>query len=169
MAKLRLCVSALFLVLAFEAGVFAQESKSGAPIPPPQPDDKTLAAARHVLDLTGAVKLGQQIWPPMFEAMKRTQPHVPDSAWTEIDNEFRSYFSSDEFLNSIAAVYARHFTEEELKQLAAFYETPLGKKVIGSLPAIYQECFSVGASAGRDLVQRALERLKEKGYQVVTD
>jgi uncharacterized protein len=166
MIKAKHCPVVLFVLLSFGAAAFAQGSDGGSQT---SPDEKTIAAARHVLDLTGAAKLGEQLWPTMFEALKRTQPSVPESAWEEIDREFRSYFSSDEFLNSIATVYARHFNEDELKQLAAFYETPLGKKVVQNLPEIGQECFSVGASAGRDLTQRALERLKGKGYKIVAD
>ncbi|MGH9763213.1 MAG: DUF2059 domain-containing protein [Blastocatellia bacterium] len=38
----------------------------------------------------------------------------------------------NEFLDPIAAVYARHFSEDELKRLAAFYEIPPGKKMVSS-------------------------------------
>ncbi|MGH9824438.1 MAG: DUF2059 domain-containing protein [Blastocatellia bacterium] len=166
MFKVKFCVAALFALLLFGATAFAQESKGGIPA---GPDEKTLAAARHLLELTGVSKLGQQIWPTMFDALKRSQPAIPESAWDEIDNEFRAFFSSNEFLDPIAGVYARHFSEDELKQLTAFYETPLGKKMVSSLPDITRECMSIGGSIGRDVMQRAMERLKQKGYKPVTD
>lgn len=167
------------LVLLSVAGIASAQDKSAAPpqsaagasVPggAPAVDPKAIIAARHVLDLTGAAKIGNQIWPRMLELLKQSQRGIPDKAWDEIDHEFQSYFSSDDFLNSIAEVYARHFSEDELKQLAVFYETPLGKRVVESLPAISQECMSIGATAGADAAQRALRRLQEKGYKPVTD
>ena len=44
-----------------------------------------------------------------------------------------------ELLDDCAKVYARHFTAEELTELAAFYGTPLGQKLIATQPVLIAE------------------------------
>jgi hypothetical protein len=39
----------------------------------------------------------------------------------------------------VVSVYAKHFSEEDLNQLIAFYESPLGKKAASVLPDIDAE------------------------------
>lgn len=67
----------------------------------------------------------------------------------------------------IAAVYARHFTVGELREMIAFYESPIGRKVTESLPAVGQESMQVGmgwAMKRMPEVQRKIqERLKAEG------
>jgi len=41
--------------------------------------------------------------------------------------------------NQIAKIYATHFTEQELKNLLAFYQSPLGKKAIEEEPKVFVE------------------------------
>ena len=40
-----------------------------------------------------------------------------------------------EIATNVARVFAEHFTEQELKQLTAFYKTPLGQKLVKEEPA----------------------------------
>jgi len=44
------------------------------------------------------------------------------------ENALGQYLSSDLWRDSVAAVYARHFTAEELDAMYAFYSSPVGRK-----------------------------------------
>jgi uncharacterized protein len=37
------------------------------------------------------------------------------------------------------AIYARHFTEDEMHQVSAFYKSPVGAKMLASMPQLMQE------------------------------
>ncbi len=52
----------------------------------------------------------------------------------------------DEVLDDTARIYASHFTEQELKDILAFYQSPLGKKVVAEEPKALDESMS---SAGK--------------------
>lgn len=58
-------------------------------------------------------------------------------------------FTTDEAKNAFAEVYASTFTESELRQLVAFYQTPLGQKVAASQATLTAR----GAEIGRNLAQ----------------
>ncbi len=50
-----------------------------------------------------------------------------------------SNLSYEEEKPFIADLYAKHFTEAELKELTAFYKTPLGQKTLQEMPKLMQE------------------------------
>ncbi|MFM7407780.1 MAG: DUF2059 domain-containing protein [Cuspidothrix sp.] len=61
-------------------------------------------------------------------------------------------------------MYSKYFTNEEIKGIIAFYETPLGKKTLSVLPQISQESTAIGIKYGRQAAERALKKLEEEGY-----
>lgn len=56
------------------------------------------------------------------------------------------YLSWGAMSTEVAAIYRKHFTEAELKALIAFYQSPVGKKSLDTMPAIFQESSLVGQS-----------------------
>ena len=46
---------------------------------------------------------------------------------------------ADHFKIDVAAVYAESFDEDELKELIAFYQSPLGQKLLDRMPALMQK------------------------------
>src|SRR5579859_6882897 len=74
--------------------------------------------------------------------------------------------SKDGFMKGLADVYAKHFTADEIRGLIAFYETPLGQRVLEEQPKITLESMPIGSGWGRRAGERAVERLRQKGYKV---
>lgn len=50
----------------------------------------------------------------------------------------------DEMMAEIGPLYARHYTVAELKELAAFYRTPLGRKMLALSPRLGAESMAIG-------------------------
>jgi len=61
----------------------------------------------------------------------------------------------DEMQAAMTQVYARHYTLEEINQLAAFYRTPLGKKMMAQTPAIAAESMAIS----QQIVMPRVEKL----------
>ena len=74
------------------------------------------------------------------------------------------------FIDLIIPVYAKHFTNEELDGLIAFYESPVGAKTVRVMPQITREAMQIGQAWGQSLgptiVERVKIRFEEKGYQL---
>lgn len=62
---------------------------------------------------------------------------------------FAKYMSWASMKDDMINIYMGEFSEEELKQLGAFYQTPVGKKAIERLPALLAK----GAEMGQKRVQ----------------
>lgn len=59
-------------------------------------------------------------------------------------------------------LYARHFTPAEVKQLAAFYETPAGRKAGEKAPVIAAEGVKIGAGMASDIQAAVMEFMRQR-------
>lgn len=66
------------------------------------------------------------------------------------------YMSWDALRDKYVAIYMETYTEEELKGLSEFYKTPLGQKLIASLPRVMER----SADVGRDAVTGHMDELE---------
>jgi hypothetical protein len=64
----------------------------------------------------------------------------------------------DELYNQVVPLYARHFTQEEVKALTAFYRSPTGKKSLEVMPMLMGE----SAQAAQKLMQERAKRIIEQ-------
>lgn len=118
------------------------------------------ADIKKMMEVTGSGKLGVQVMNQMIGAFKQGQMDVPDKFW----KDFMTEVNPNELVEMCIPSYEKHFTHDEIKQLLAFYETPLGKKMIKTQPAIMQECMIVGQEWGRKLGEKVAKKLKSEGY-----
>jgi len=104
-----------------------------------------------------------------FRAMNKK---VPDPIWDEftrigIEEMKRAL---PELKEPIIAIYDANFSTDEISQLAAFYHSPVGRKIQAQLPQIVQQIATMGQSWGEQAGARAVERIraeaKQKGYNL---
>lgn len=62
-----------------------------------------------------------------------------DKFVVQVRDFFNKYLPPNGFKENMARLYAEAFTENELKQLTDFYNSPLGKKVTATLPELMQK------------------------------
>ena len=73
---------------------------------------------------------------------------------------FARYLSWGEVRGDMVRVYALTYTEDELRQLATFYQTPLGRRLLETAPEL--------ASRSAELTQRRLmEHMPELQQQIM--
>jgi hypothetical protein len=145
-------LASLILALVCLAPALAQQ---GAPA------DDTAAKQqdiRKLLEVTGSAKLGQQVLAQMVQTFKSSNPKVPEQFWDQVMKEF----DSGTMIDLVVPVYERHLTHEDVKGMLAFYESPLGQKLIAVTPAIAQESMQAGQQWGQEIAQRIQKRLQER-------
>jgi hypothetical protein len=69
---------------------------------------------------------------------------------------FGKYMSWAVLKDDMVKIYMAEFTEPEVKELAAFYQTPLGKKTIQRMPALMAK----GSEMGQRRIQEHLPELQ---------
>lgn len=63
---------------------------------------------------------------------------------------------------SLEGVIARHYTVEEMRDLAAFYRTPLGRRLLEATPGLAAEAMRVGQAWGEEVARAALARNRDE-------
>ena len=58
--------------------------------------------------------------------------------------EYEELFNVDEIIERLIPVYDKHYSEEELREIIQFYESPVGQKIFKVTPQIMKE--SIGVS-----------------------
>ncbi|HEY6908913.1 MAG TPA: DUF2059 domain-containing protein [Myxococcales bacterium] len=77
--------------------------------------------------------------PLIAEAEAKSKAKMPPESVEALKKAAQSSMSYDELLSWSAEVYQRHFTPEEMKQLVAFYKSPLGVKLEKEQPRVFSE------------------------------
>lgn len=69
--------------------------------------------------------------------------------------------------DQVAAVYGQTFTVDELRQITAFYRTPVGQKFLEKMPAVFQQTTAVGQAFGlklqNEVREKVADELRKKG------
>lgn len=132
--------------------VFAPAAWAGEPF-----SDGHRAAAADLLIQTGAERNAVEMASIMTDAMVQGNPTL--AAYRDVLIAWSSTVMTWENMKPrMVDLYAGAFSEQELRDLSAFYKTPLGAKTLRVLPEIMQR----GAKIGADLAlehQHELQRM----------
>jgi uncharacterized protein len=74
-----------------------------------------------------------------------------------------------EIAEGMAVIYANNFTEQELKDLVAFYKSPLGKKTLEAEPKSIEQSLNFMRNWGDDLAQEINDRFRDEMKKRGTD
>ena len=160
----RLAFAAAFASSAFVGTAAAQE-----------PSAASVAMAREMLVLKGGNVIFERIVPGVIESAKNglipTNPSVSKQIGevaTLLHKELDP--KKVELVTEISRVYASRFSEAELKELLAFYKTPLGRKVIqeepNALDLSMQRAQSWADQFSETVLSRFRAEMKKRGYDL---
>jgi hypothetical protein len=72
---------------------------------------------------------------------------------------YRKIFAAGDFEGEMAQIYMKHFTEPELKELRALYQSPIGQKMLAELPAVMKEGADLGMARAKEHEAELIEML----------
>jgi hypothetical protein len=159
----------------------AETTPPAAPAAPPAapaaaaaPSPAAIAAADTILGDIGIKQTISLVVPGMLTQLEsnvtRTRPEIKESlrqTLRSIQPEFDK--TAVQTFNSAAAILASQMSEKEIVELAAFFESPLGKKYVAMEPVFLQSLSDVVApwreQLSTDIMVRAREEMKKKGVE----
>ena len=145
------------MTLGVASNVLAAPAVPAAPAAPAAQaatDDPAKVAAAKQFIVLGHPRTDPQnvaagidkVMPRLIAGAKRRDPKL-DAKTYERETRARMLASAENTLDLESKVVSRHFTIEELKALAAFYESPLGRKLTGETPKIQMELMRMKRAA----------------------
>lgn len=123
-------------------------------------DSTKIKNIKTLLELTGSAKLGIQMMNNIIESYKRTYPDLQSA--TTFWADFQKEMSIEDLISRMIPVYEKYYTDEDIKKLIAFYQSPVGKKVIATMPEVMQESMQIGQSWGKEISDKIANKIKEK-------
>jgi uncharacterized protein len=160
-------VTALTLLLATSAQ--AQQKA------PPTGDPQAIAAAKELMIAMGSLRQFEVAIDTMTRGLADLYKKQAPAKGREIDEVMglmASKFNARkmDMLDMVAPLYAEKFTIAELRDIGAFYKTPIGQKMINTQPEIMQRSMQLGMAwgqmIGRDVELEALQELKKRGVEL---
>jgi hypothetical protein len=162
MRGLRMLAAVFVVVFAAQACAHAQvPKKAGARQPTAE---RRAEEVRRLVEATGLVARELESIEPLLARMREQSPQIPEKVWKEVQAEFRNGFTRETVIEMYAPVYSRHFAPDEIRRLLAFYNSPLGKKLVAETPLIETELFVEGVRRGINIGEKIRQLLKARGY-----
>lgn len=128
-------------------------------------------AARELLKVSETEKMTDQLLGEIDAMMDQSfaAAGLPEEAvaeWANIKsgmNEWMAdFFKWEEMEPMYVEIYTSVFTEEELRQLTAFYQSPLGQKMIEKMPALTRKSMEVTMNRMQKKMPELQNRMNEK-------
>ena len=161
------------LALAHTAG--RASAQGAAPNAVHQPSQAAVLLAKQILE----TKHADSIFDPLIRGMViKTRDFFMQTnfMWgkdlNEVADSLIKQYSvrSGELMNDAARIYASHFTEAELKQILAFYQSPLGQKLLTEEPNAADESMSMAGNWADKLSEEVMSKMraemKKRGHDM---
>lgn len=144
-----------FAFAAAAAAPLAAQSGSSTGGPPAEPTPGAMAAAEELLGVMDIEQVMRTSAMSMLNAQIEAQPML--APFRDVMEEWVAKYMSVETMGPrLARIYAETFTEGELRELIAFYGTPLGKKLAERTPELTRR----GGEVGREVAEEHTEELQ---------
>jgi hypothetical protein len=126
------------------------------------------ADIERLLSITHAMQTGQQLSEIMVRGMnnmiKSAHPNIPPKvldAVPEIVNQtIREQLPA--LTETVIALYAQYYSEDDIKSLIAFYSSDIGKKSIEVTPLLMRDSMSKGMQWGQSLAPQIRQHLQDR-------
>ena len=151
------------LLGCFAFGCFIAAANAQAPAPAPSAG--AVAAARELIVVKGGAAMFDPVIPGVIETAKNslvpTNPNLTKEL-NDVAAQLRKEYDNKraELVYEVALIYAKHFTEQELKELVAFYKSPLGQKMLKEEPLALDQGMKRAQDWSQDFSEAVLMRIR---------
>jgi uncharacterized protein len=164
-----------FVKAACGALLLATLSLGAARADDPPPSAAAIASAKTIIASSGMQKSFDLVVPQMLAQLEtnviRTRPEIKDklhATLLQLQPEFLK--TEDQITNAAAVSLAKRMSESDLKDTAAFFQSPAGKKYVEAQPQAFSDI--VAALQGwqqklsTDMMTRVRDEMKKQGIEL---
>jgi hypothetical protein len=140
-----------------------------------QPSANAILIGKQIVQLKGVQQMMDPIARGVVEKVKNVIMQT-NFMWAKDINEVTAQMHkefdgrSSEMVDAAARAYASHFTEAELKQILAFYQSPVGQKMIVEEPKAIEDSMHNAAewadNLSVDVMNRMRAEMKKRGHDI---
>jgi uncharacterized protein len=130
-------------------------------------DAAAVVTAKQVLAVTSATTMFQPLIAGVVEQARllylQQNPGLTKDL-TDVANKMRADLQPrfSELVDEMAKMYADAFTDKELKEILAFYQSPTGKKLIGQQPKLVDASMNFAQDWANKLSDEVTAKMREE-------
>jgi len=153
---MRSTILALILATIF-AAIFAANPAHAQSVSA-APSTESLAAARELVQVAKSTDNFKLVLPAILQSLKqavvqnRPEMEKQYEAMVPLFNQAAAQ-RLNEMVDTVATIYARNFSVDELHDITAFFRSPTGQKYLERLPTITQQSLVAGQQFGQEIAQ----------------
>jgi uncharacterized protein len=145
------------------------------PAPAPAPSPAAILMAKQIIEIKGVKKL----FDPLIRGVVirvRDQFMQTNFMWAKDLNQVADKLIKEyeprtsQLVDDSARIYASHFTEAELRQILAFYQTPVGRKMVIEEPKALDESVAnagvFGNKLSEEIINKFRDEMKKRGHDL---
>ncbi len=146
-----------------------------AQTPGTPPTAAAILLAKQIIEIKGVNKLFDPLVRGVIEKVK-DQFMQTNFMWANDLNAVAAQLEKEyapresELVDDSARIYASHFSEDELRQILAFYQSPLGRKMVAEEPKALDESVANAGNWGDKLSEEIIDRMraemKKRGHDI---
>ncbi|MDG4811415.1 DUF2059 domain-containing protein [Hydrogenovibrio sp. 3SP14C1] len=129
---------------------------------PPQPASKE--SIQTLMQTTGAENMAKQMAVQIIPMLKKLVPEAPDRFWEDFFKEI----NAEQINELIIPIYQKYLTEQDVQAINAFYQSPVGQKLIRVQPQISKESMVAGQLWGQQIAQKVIKKYQQQQKQQST-
>lgn len=162
-------------IFAMIAGAVLMAGLWGAPAAAQQPSAAALSTARELVEIRGAANMFDTVLAGVIDQgaglFLQSNPTLGKDLH-DVSVIIRGEMASQrtQMVSDIARVYAQRFSEAELKDVVAFYKTPVGRKMLSEEPGVVDQTMQLMQQWANNVSEKILDRfraeMKKKGHNL---
>jgi hypothetical protein len=132
-----------------------------------QPSAAAMATAKELIASTGSAAVFNPLIAGVVEQAKLLfLQQNPALAYdlNEIANQMRTDLAPRfvDLTDEMARLYATHFTDQELKAILVFYQSPIGKKLLAQQPTVVDDSMRFAQDWANKLSDQVIAKMREE-------
>ncbi|MGA2566546.1 MAG: DUF2059 domain-containing protein [Pseudolabrys sp.] len=132
-----------------------------------QPSAAAMATAKELIASTGSAAVFNPLIAGVVEQAKLLflqQNPALASDLNEIANQMRTDLAPRfvDLTDEMARLYATHFTDQELKAILVFYQSPVGKKLLAQQPTVVDDSMRFAQDWANKLSDQVIAKMREE-------
>ncbi|MGH9671257.1 MAG: DUF2059 domain-containing protein [Terriglobales bacterium] len=170
----------LILAMMLTTSLWAQQPQATPPADAP-------ATREDVLKLFDTLRIREQMErvvemmnsqmrQTIAQVMRKQLPDSPPEELAHLDNfmqetvqEARDLYPLAEMLDDMIPTYQKHLTRGDIQAIMAFYQSPVGQKLLKEQPAMSQEAMQLINAKMQPRLEQFMERIKERVKKMAQD
>ena len=154
---------ALAIAVLSAAAVGAPPLQSGAPADAAKRADiLKLVKMTHSLDL--GLRIGTMFSDQIVKTLRRSHPDISEVAIRDIEQAASDIIDRPstraKLTNAIVRLYAKYYTDADIRGMIHFYGTPLGRKILRVRPRLSKEAFQAGEAVFAPMRGELIDRIR---------